>query len=162
LNSKRAILAVTNTAKAVITARTLTGQSLSGGPFAAYSTKPYYASVGARAPGVPAPSGGRDTALRGGRKLKSRVYDAGYGQYKAALGRGATPQLSLTNMMLDAMLTQAASPQRGIIFFGSQAANQKAHGLHSGKFPFFGMLPSERSALYQSLAAYLRTLKGVT
>lgn len=161
LSDKRAILGIANTAKATITARTLSGQSLDGGPFRAYSTKTYYAPIEGRDPGVPAPTGGRTTALRGGRKLKSVVYDGGYGQYKAAIGRGTHPQLSVSHMTLDAMQVSVVSNKRAIIFFGAQAANQKAHGLHTGKFPFFGLRPDERANLYKALVTYLKTIKGV-
>lgn len=162
LQGKGPIMGIVNTAKAVIVNRTLAGESLENGTFASYSKKRYYASIAHRAPGVPAPGGGRTTALRGGRKLKSVVYDEGYGQYKSAMGRGASPQLSLTNMMLDAMQTAVINNKKAIIFFGSNLANIKAHGLHTGKFPFFGLRSDESKNLYETLAAQLRKIKGMT
>ena len=162
LKSKAAITGIANVAKAVIVNRTLAGESLTGGTFAAYSTRRYYAPTSGRAPGVPAPSGGRTTALRGGRRLKTVVYDEGYGQYKAALGRGGTPQLSLSGMMLDAMMISVVSARRAIIFFASADANTKAFGLHAGKFPFFGLRATDAQGLYAELGAQLRRIKGVT
>ena len=162
LNDTRHILGVANTAKAVITNRTLAGESLSGGVFAGYSKRRYYAPIEKRAPGVPAPAGGRKVALRGGRKLKSVVYDEGYGQYKAAMGWGGTPQLALTQGMLDGMQVAVVTNKKAIIYFAGALANAKAHGLHAGKYPFFGLQKAEQGQLYATLAAQLRKIKGVS
>lgn len=154
LNDKKNALLVGNQAKAVIINRTLQGESLGGGAFSSYSKKPYYASAQNRKPGVPAPRGGRKTA-------KGRVYEGGYGEYKAAIGRGGKPQLSLTGNMLQSIQVHVSSAKRVILFFGDAFANNKASGLHGGKFPFFGIKDSEGRDLLGTLKRQLKKIKGV-
>ena len=161
MSEKDNIASVAGVARTVIINRTLAGLSLEGGAFKAYSKGPYYAPIANRPPGVPAPVGGRRVALRGGRKLKTAVF-AGYAQYKAALGRGGKPQLSLTHEMLSSILYSVLSPRRAVLFFGTLTAANKASGLHEGKFPFFGLRDTERKDLYAALRRQLaRKTKGL-
>ena len=153
---------VGNTAKAIIVSRTQSGESLEGGAFPGYSTERYYAPVKKRPPGYPAPSGGRRTALRGGRKLRSVVYDGGYCQYKAAMGFGSEPQLSVSHSMLSDIQVTVVGPTRVMLFFGDRLSANKAHQLHHGKYPFFGLQQAERVDLYGELARRMRALRGVS
>ncbi|MBU8914213.1 MAG: hypothetical protein KOO61_09335 [Spirochaetales bacterium] len=153
---------VGNAAKGVIVIRTGRGESLNGGTFPAYSTEPYYASIERRAPGYPAPAGGRSTALRGGRKLKGHIYEGGYGEYKSAMGFGDKPQLSVSQSMLTDIQVAVLGPTRAILFFGDRLSANKAYGLHHGKFPFFGLQESERDDLLNTLLGNLRRLRGVS
>ena len=160
LQSKPNMQLVANTAKAIITNRVLSGQSLNGGSFKPYSKKPYSAPVDSRAPGVPAPTGGRNTHKKTGRKLKTMIFEGGYGQYKSAIGRGANPQLSLTNKMLGTMQVSVISAKKAVIFFAGQLSNAKAHGLHYGKFPFFGLRTEEQKSPAAVLVNQLIKIKG--
>lgn len=161
LGSSEPMQGILNAARSVIKMRTLAGESLTGGVFPAYSMRRYYAPVAKRPPGYPAPSGGRKNALRGGRRLKSVAYDTGYGQYKAGIGRGSHPQLSVSNSMLDSMQGAVESPSRGVIFYANAHAAAKAHGHHMGKYPHFGLRNNERPRLYQAHAEVLRRVRGV-
>ena len=160
MDGKRNIQLVANSVKAVITNRTLLGQSLSGGSFKPYSTKTYYAPIERRSPGTPAPTGGRNTHKKTGKKLKSMIYHS-YATYKAAMGFGATPQLSLTNKMLMAMQVSVISARKAIIFFAGALQNAKAHGLHHGKFPFFGIRTDEQKNPMAVLVNQLVKIKGM-
>lgn len=163
LESTANVLAVANAARMVIINRTLHEKlDLNRQPFAAYGTKRYYAPVDKRPPGYPAPSGGRTTALKGGRKLKTVAYDEGYGDYKAGLGLGSAPQLSVSNRMLSDIQARVASAKSAVLFFGSRLSAAKAHGHHTGKRPFFGIHLSEQANLYKVLADQLVLIKGVT
>ena len=152
---------VGNAAKGVIVARTGRGESLEGGSFPAYSTEPFYASIERRPPGYPAPSGGRTTAKRGGRKLKSVYYEGGWAQYKAAMGFGETPQLSVSHSMFTDIQVLTAGTHKVMLFWGDRLSANKAHGLHHGKFPFFGLQESERADLLGTFLSELRKLRGV-
>jgi hypothetical protein len=161
MDNKRNIQLVANTAKAIIVNRTLMGQSLNGGGFKPYSKKIYYAPIDRRVPGTPAPTGGRNTRVKSGKKMKSMVFEGGYGQYKSALGRGGVPQLSLTNKMLSSMQVYVMSVRKAVIFFSGALSNAKAHGLHHGKFPFFGLRQSETKSPSAVLVNQLIKIKGM-
>ena len=163
LNSPAPMQGALNAAKIAITMRTLSGESLRGGVFPGYSTDTYYAPVAGRPAGYPSPSGGRRTAKRGGRRLKSMAFDepGGYGAYKAGIGRGASPQLSVSGALLDAIVGTVESPRRGVLSFASAHAAAKAAGHHTGKYPWFGLQERERPKLYAAIAAVLRRIRGV-
>jgi len=160
LNGKRNIQLVVNSVKGVITNRTLMGQSLSGGAFKPYSTKTFSASVERRTPGTPTPKGGRSIHKKTGKKLKSRIYD-NYASYKTAMGFGSNPQLSLTSKMLKSMQTSVINPKKAVIFFTGALQNTKAHGLHNGKFPFFGIRSEERKHPQTVLMNQLLKIRGM-
>jgi hypothetical protein len=145
---RRMIVEIAGAARALIKQRTLSGVGVDGAPFAAYGTKPYRASIDKRAPGVPAPRGGRagrDPAIKGRKRARSktRYYAGGYGEYKAALGRGSRPQLSLSGRMLGAMAVAVTGPRSAVIFFSSRLEAAKAHAHQYGttvpKREFFGI-----------------------
>jgi hypothetical protein len=178
LESPANIVAVANAAKMVIINRTLHEKlSLDRQPFRPYSTDVYYAPVDKRPPGYPKPSGGRTqreshythkttsygslSTLRGGKKLKTVAYDGGYGEYKAALGLGSAPQLSVSNRMLSDIQVRFTTARSALLFFGNRLSAAKAHGLHFGKFPFFGLHISEQAGLYRVLANQLAMIRGV-
>ena len=156
MQNKKNIQLMANTAKAVIVNRTLMGKALTGGGFKGYSKKRYYAAIDNRPPGTPVPTGGRKTKGK-----KTMVFDGGYGQYKSAMGRGGVPQLSLTNKMLSSMQVFVISARKAVIFFAGQLSNAKAHGLHYGKFPFFGLTQAEIKAPSTVLVNQLIKLKGM-
>lgn len=115
-----------DTAKALITTRTLLGVSASGDRFAPYSTTPMYVSVANRPPGYPRPSGGQPS-----RTGRSVYFEGGYQQYKAGIGRGAIRNLSVSGEMLGDIQVRAEWG-KAILFFGSALSAAKAHGHHTG------------------------------
>lgn len=119
-------LEIGNTVKALMIERTLAGKDVSGNAFAGYSTQPYYAPVARRLPGYPMPAGGRLT-----KSGKSMFFAGGYREYKGGLGRGTSPQLSVSNQMLSDEMVRAED-DRAVIYFGSAASAEKAHGHHFG------------------------------
>ena len=147
------ILLIANTAKANIASRTLAGESLGGSTFTPYSQRPFYASVDNRTPGSPSPKGGRKTK-------RGMVFEQGYGQYKTGIGRPATPQLSVTGRMLGDIQVKVINPKRAVLFFGSKLSAFKAHGLHYGKFPFFGLQIEEQQNAAKVLETRLSKLRG--
>lgn len=162
LSNKKRVLAVCNQAKRVIINRTsIEKLSANRQAFPAYSTKRYYAPVEKRPAGYPAPSGGRTKRVDTGRKLKTVAYDDGYGQYKAAMGFGSAPQLSVSNRMLSDIQVNIQTAWRGVLFFGSRLSAAKASGLHKGKFPFFNLHISEHENLYKILRSQLMLIKGM-
>ena len=178
LESPANILAVANAARAVIVNRTLIEKlNVNRVPFNPYSTKVYYAPVEKRPAGYPKPTGGRtvskshyshrktaygsSSTLHGGRKLKTVAYDGGYGEYKAALGFGSTPQLSVSNRMLSDIQAQIVNAKRAILFFGSRLSAAKAYRHHTGKFPFFGIHYSEQADLYGALGRQVAMIRGM-
>lgn len=162
LQSPGNLLAVGNTARAVIMNRTV-NEKLSSDrqPFRAYSKKRYYAPVDKRPAGYPKPGGGRTKALRGGRKLKTVAFDTGYGQYKAGLGLGDAPQLSVSNRMLSSIQAVVKGKKRVILFFGDRLSAAKAHGHDRGTRPFFNIHESEKANLYEALKRQILQIQGV-
>jgi len=167
LQSPANMLAVGNTARAVIMNRTVVERvTCDRQPFKPYSTKPYYAPVESREPGYPKPKGGRRKATRGGRKLKTAVYGGGYGEYKASMGFGGAPQLSVSNRMLSSIQTRVQGARRVILFFGDRLSAAKAHGHHTGggnvpERRFFGLHPSEMVNLYETLRRQILKIQGM-
>jgi len=167
LQSPGNMLAVGNTARAVIMNRTVIERlSSDRAPFAPYSTRRYYAPVESRTPGYPKPKGGRRKAKRGGRKLKTAVYEGGYGEYKASMGFGGTPQMSVSNRMLSSIQARVQGAKRVVLFFGDRLSAAKAHGHHTGagnlpKRQFFGLHPSEFANLYETLRRQILKIQGV-
>jgi hypothetical protein len=179
MRSSANVLAVANAARMVIVNRTLHEKlDVNRQPFTPYGTKRYYAPIEKRPPGYPIPSGGRTVAeshymhkttaygssstLRGGRKLKTMAFDDGYGEYKAGIGRGSTPQLSVSNRMLSDIQARVLTLKSAVLFFGNRLSAAKAHGHHFGKRPFFGLHISEQAGLYEVLAKQLAMIKDVT
>jgi len=111
--------------KAIITNRTLQGLDANDAPFTPYSDKPYWAPTEKRPPGYPSPSGGEPTP-------KGRSYSAGYGQYKAGIGRPSSPQLSVSNEMLGNIAIATQGSAMAILFFPDREQAAKAHGHEFG------------------------------
>lgn len=152
-------------AKLLVTSRTMAGVSVVGSPFVPYSTSPYYAPTDAarRPPGVPAPRGGRTRHAVTGRKLKSHVYESGYGEYKAAMGFGSAPNLLLTGLMLGSIISYVDSPTHGMLFFGIDVEERAAaHHFGLGHMPqraHFDLTPFERTHLVkEAVRRHLRLL----
>ena len=151
----KTMLQIGNLAKALITQRTLSGRDVRGAGFKAYSTKPFYAPIQRRAPGYPAPQGG--IATKGG---KTMFFPGGYRQYKSSMGRGPTPQLSVSNKMLTDIQVRAEE-DRAILYFASARSAAIAHGHHFGtvvpKREFFdiGRGPREVEQLEEELATLI-------
>jgi hypothetical protein len=163
LKDVRMIFGVAADARTAIVSRTLSGISLSGSMFPGYASGgTFYAPVKNRPPGYPSPKGGRTKALRGGRKLKTHAYGGGYGEYKAAQGLGGSPQLSVSNEMLGDIQIQVLGPRRAELFFGDRLSAVKAHRHHFGKFPFFGVTPSEQENLPAAILENLRRQGAIT
>lgn len=139
------IAAVCEEARSLIFMRTLQGRDMHGAAFQTYSTRRYYAPLGDKRPeGYPKPKGGRSTHKKNKkRKLKSMVFEHGYGQYKTGIGRPAFPNLSVSGQMLGDMATRVISSRKGEIFFTSRQSAAKAHGHHTGaalpERKFFGL-----------------------
>jgi hypothetical protein len=166
LESQRAIATVLEEARSLIFMRTLQGQDMHGASFQAYSSRTYYAPLGDKRPeGYPKPKGGRSTHKKNKKKkLKSMVYEAGYGQYKQGIGRPATVQLSVSGQMLGDMATRVINNHKGEIFFTSRQSAAKAHGHHTGanalpKREFFGLSSPNVEALRQELVGVIREVK---
>lgn len=139
---------------ALIQQRTALGRDERGRSFKSYSDEPYYAPVENRPAGYPAPRGGRTKHKKTGRDLKTVVYDGGYGDYKAAMGFGSKPQLSVSGEMLGDMVF--ARWRHGvIIYFISTLSRQKAAGHHTGKFPFFGFSADNVQSIQKQLKRYV-------
>jgi len=142
--SRSLVTRVGGAAVSVIRQRTLAGVDMNGKPFAPYSRKPIYVSIEQRPAGYPKPRGGRAGNKRD-RKAKSRTrfYSDGYGQYKAGIGRGSKPQLSVSNRMLGAISISTPSSTTAALFFSSREEAAKAHGHQFGttttKREFFGL-----------------------
>lgn len=115
-----------NTVVALMQERTAAGKDIQGRDFADYSTRPFYAPVTNRPPGYPTPAGGRLTESG-----KSMHFPGGWKEYKGGIGRGTTPQLSVSGQMLGAM--QVSSTDKGaVISFATAEAGEKAHGHQMG------------------------------
>lgn len=143
-----------NTARALIEMRTLAGDDVEGNPFVGYSTRPMYASTAKRPAGYPLPAGGELTDSG-----KSMYFPGGYRQYKAGIGRGGTPNLSLSNQMLGDMQMRAEE-ERAVIDFSTAESAAKAHGHHFGTVvpqrQFFGIQSNQDlGALEDELAGYV-------
>lgn len=125
-----------DTARALIEMRTLAGNDVDGNPFVAYSTKPMYAPVTKRPPGYPMPAGG-DVTQAGtffGKKTEgghTMYFPGGYQQYKAGLGRGSTPNLSVSNQMLSDIRVNPEA-EKVVLDFATAESAAKAHGHHYG------------------------------
>lgn len=143
-------------AQSIIVTRTQLGRDQSGAAFRGYSTRLMYAGMSRRPPGYPAPKGG--TLSRTGRSMR---FPGGYRQYKAGLGRGTTPQLSVSGKML-ADIQVKAEDDRAILYFGTARSAAIAHGHHFGtvvpRREFFGIgkQPKELDQLERELAGLLQ------
>lgn len=112
--------------KTLITQRTSAGIGAGGKPFTPYKAGPYTAPVDKRPPGYPKPSGGEPS------KSGKTVKYGSYADYKAAIGRGATPQLSVSGQMLAAIQVGTLGPNHAFLFFSSREEAAKAHGHEFG------------------------------
>lgn len=133
LPSRAGMASLASKGKAVIAQRTLEGTSAAGSSFSPYKTAPYYAPIENRPPGYPSPSGGEMT--KSGKSMKYPSYAA----YKAGIGMGARPQLSISNEMLGDIDFIVQSDTRAVLFFTSRLSAAKAHKHHTGDFPFFDL-----------------------
>jgi len=155
LPSTKVMGALASKGKMLIAQRTLAGKSETGSAFEAYRTAPYYAPVEKRPPGYPTPSGGEIT-----KSGKSAKYPS-YAAYKTAQGFGAKVQLSVSNQMLSDIDWVVQSPTRAVLFFASRLSAAKAHGQHTGYYPFFGFgdaasveqMSRELAGLFQDIRA---------
>jgi hypothetical protein len=125
--STRTMTEVASTVKSLIVQRTLAGRDIYGRPFTAYSTKPAYISIENRPPGYPKPKGGRTS-----RTGKSMYFEGGYAEYKAGLGRGIRPQLSVSESMLHDIRSRVLSHDRAILFYQGRLSAAKAATHHLG------------------------------
>ena len=132
----KAISEICARGKALITSRTLSGKDVSNKPFDPYRTEPYYAPVQNRPPGYPTPSGGIMSGTRAARGKTMKF--PSYAAYKAGLGFGPQPQLSISNQMLSDILWIPRTKTKAIMFFASTLSAAKAHRHHTGYYPFFG------------------------
>ena len=141
------------TASALIIQRTALGLDVNNQKFQDYRSGTYYAPVQKRPPGYPTPSGGRSVAKKGGRTLKSQVFDAGYGEYKIGIGHPAHVDLSVSHQMLGDIQVKAPNDHTAVLFFSDRLSAAKAHGHHFGKYPFFGLnAVTDLQSLYTQLA----------
>lgn len=156
----RTMLDVANIGVAMIEARTAMGRSDAGGSFPPYVDRgTYYAPIDKRPAGYPMPAGGRTTHKRTGQPLKTVAYDDGYAGYKAGIGRGAMPQLSVTGEMLGDMVTRGGNGWAEI-YFATESSKAKAHGHHvSGRYPFFGLDYITIQAMFADMARHIGELK---
>lgn len=157
------IVALAGKARSWVIARTSKGEGPGGKPFSSYKTGIYYAPIAKRPPGYPKPSGGRRKHLRTGKPLKSVAYAEGYAGYKAAIGRGKKPQLSVSGKMLGAIQIATISTQEAHLFFASREEAAKAHGHEFGttvpKRVFFDLSDVESEGqLNRVLAKELRNM----
>ena len=131
-------------ARTVIIGRTARGLDVGNKPFTPYSSKEYAAPISRRPPGYPQPAGGRSENILTGEPLDSMIFEKGYGQYKAGIGRGSRPQLNISGKMLGAIQIATVSPTTAVLFFSSREEAAKAHGHQYGTAPrvkreFFGV-----------------------
>lgn len=162
LRDKSNVYFVGTAAKSIITNRTLLGTSPSGATFPAYSQKEYRAPIDNRPPGYPKPKGGRKKSLKGKRDLKAMVFKS-YAAYKAGIGRGSKPQLSVSNKML-MDIQVAASGRTATLFWADRLSAAKAHGHHHGGRPFFDINerdPRELNTMMKALVRRMRKLAAV-
>jgi hypothetical protein len=132
------MLEIGGVASSIIQTRTLLGRDVRGSAFSPYSTKAFSAPITNRPPGYPAPRGGKRS--KSGKTMRFRW---GWRQYKDSLGRGVTPNLSLSNQMLSDIQVKATE-NTSTLYFGSAESAAKAHGHHFGtgylpERPFFGI-----------------------
>ena len=83
-------------------------------------------------------------------------YTDSYKLWKTGKGHPAATNLSLTGEMLGDIQFKVISPNQALLFFGSKLSQAKAHRHHTGKYPFFGILPKEYAAMH---AAILKNIK---
>lgn len=151
-----AMIQIGNDAVSMIEARTGLGRNETGGSFPPYKERgTYYAPTTRRPAGYPMPSGGRTTHKLTGQPLKTVAYDGGYGAYKAAIGRGIIPQLSVSGEMLGDMVVRGAD-NWAEIYFASELSKAKAHGHQiSGRYQFFGLDYGTIDVLYKEMGRYV-------
>jgi len=149
--SRAAMGALASKGKTIIATRTLQGQSSEGGSFHPYQTEPYYAPIENRPTGYPSPAGGELT--KSGKSMKFPKYS----DYKQSLGMGSRPQLSVSNEMLGDIDFIVTSKTKAVLFFTSRLSAAKAHGHHTGDFPFFDLrLSADEAAMNDELRERLK------
>lgn len=131
-------------ARTVIIGRTTQGLDVGNKPFTPYSREVYRAPISRRPPGYPKPTGGRSENILTGKPIDSMVYDSGYGQYKAGIGRGSKVQLNVSGKMLGAIQIALTGATTAVLFFAGREEAAKAHGHQYGTAPrvkreFFGI-----------------------
>ena len=159
-HNARVMLDVANIGVAMIETRTALARSDAGGTFPPYLSRgTYYAPTDKRPAGYPMPAGGRTTHKRTGQALKTVAYDGGYASYKAGIGRGALPQLSVSGEMLGDMATRGGNGWAEI-YFATELSKAKAHGHHvSGRYHFFGLDYVTIQTMIADMARHIDTLK---
>lgn len=128
----RPVFNLAGAARSHIIARTSRGEGPGGRPFPSYKPGIYYAPIAKRPVGYPKPSGGRRKTLKTGRAMKTVAYAEGYAGYKAGIGRGKTPQLSVSGKMLGAIQIAQISATEAHLFFAGREEAAKAHGHEFG------------------------------